>query len=63
MNLGAPEVVVVLLIAVVFFGPTRLPQLGRDLGNALREFKRGANALREELEGDEKDASHGSKLV
>lgn len=38
-NLGVPEVIVILGVALVIFGPKRLPQLGRDLGKGLRNFK------------------------
>jgi len=38
-NLGIPEVVVILGIALVIFGPKKLPELGRSLGKGLRNFK------------------------
>ncbi len=41
MGLGFPEMVVVLIIALVIFGPSRLPQLGESLGKAIRGFKEG----------------------
>lgn len=41
MGLGFPEMVVVLIIALVIFGPSRLPQLGESMGKAIRGFKEG----------------------
>lgn len=38
-NIGLPELVVVLVIALVIFGPGKLPQLGQSLGKGIREFK------------------------
>jgi sec-independent protein translocase protein TatA len=38
-NVGPLEIVVVLVIALIVFGPKRLPELGRSLGKGIREFK------------------------
>lgn len=38
-NIGPLEIIVVLLIALIVFGPKRLPELGRSLGRGIREFK------------------------
>ena len=38
-NIGPLELAIVLIIALIVFGPKRLPELGRSLGNGLREFK------------------------
>jgi sec-independent protein translocase protein TatA len=39
LGIGLPEVIIVLVIALLFFGPKRLPDFGRSLGSGLREFK------------------------
>ena len=39
MPIGAPEVIIVLVIALIILGPKKLPQLGRSLGSGMREFK------------------------
>jgi sec-independent protein translocase protein TatA len=41
MGLGVPELVVIFLIVIVLFGATRLPQIGRGLGEGISNFKRG----------------------
>jgi len=38
-GIGAPELIIVLVIVLIIFGPKKLPQLGRSLGGGLREFK------------------------
>ncbi len=39
-NLGIPELLIILVIALVIFGPGKLPDLGKALGSSLREFQR-----------------------
>jgi len=39
MPIGTPELIIVLVIALIIFGPKKLPQLGRSLGSGMREFK------------------------
>jgi sec-independent protein translocase protein TatA len=51
MNLGMPELLIVLAIILLLFGSTRLPQLAKGLGKSIKEFKRGANEG--EAEGNE----------
>jgi sec-independent protein translocase protein TatA len=53
-GLGVPELMVILVIALVFFGPSKLPQIGSGLGKAIRDFKKGVT-------GSEDD--EGSKEV
>ncbi len=38
-NVGGPEIIVILIIALIVLGPKRLPDAGRALGNGMREFK------------------------
>lgn len=42
-NLGGPELLIILAIVVLLFGATRLPKLGRGLGQSIRGFKKGLN--------------------
>lgn len=43
MSLGPTEIVLILAIALLFFGPSRLPGLGKSVGEAIRSFKKGIN--------------------
>lgn len=49
MSIGPTEIIVVLVIALLVFGPGRLPQMGRSLGKGLREFKAAAQTAKDEL--------------
>jgi sec-independent protein translocase protein TatA len=44
MNFGAPEIMIVLLVAVVIFGPSKLPKLARSMGEAAHAFRSGHDA-------------------
>jgi sec-independent protein translocase protein TatA len=41
MNLGAPELLIILAVVLLLFGSTRLPKLAKSLGQASKEFKKG----------------------
>lgn len=56
MNLGAHEIILVLMVVVLLFGAKRLPELGRGLGIAVREFRRGMSRDDEE-KGPKSDPS------
>jgi sec-independent protein translocase protein TatA len=49
-TIGMPELIVILVIALIIFGPRKLPELGRSLGKSLGEFKRASNELKSTLE-------------
>jgi TatA/E family protein of Tat protein translocase len=49
-SVGFPELMVILIIALIVFGPRRLPEIGKALGQTINEFKKGANAIRESVE-------------
>ena len=49
-NIGMPELVIILVIALIIFGPRKLPELGRSLGKSIGEFKKASNELRHTLD-------------
>jgi sec-independent protein translocase protein TatA len=51
-RLGTSELVLILAIALVIFGPSKLPELGRAIGRGLSEFKSHANKITEDVKED-----------
>jgi sec-independent protein translocase protein TatA len=49
-SIGMPELLIILTLALIIFGPRKLPELGRSLGKSLGEFKRASNELRNTLD-------------
>ncbi len=54
-TLGLPEMLVILLIVILLFGASRLPEIGRGLGKGIRNFR---EAVREGAASDKKDDTH-----
>ena len=50
MNLGAPEILVILVVALLVFGPHRLPEIGRQVGGAMRELRKMQDSVKSELQ-------------
>ena len=48
--IGMPELIIILVIALIIFGPRKLPELGKSLGRSLNEFKRASADLQNTLE-------------
>ncbi len=49
-SIGMPELIIILVIALIILGPGKLPELGRSLGRSIGEFKKASNELRSTLE-------------
>lgn len=52
MNLGFPEMLFIFLLALLIFGPKKLPEIGRQVGKALAEFKRASNEFKWQIEAE-----------
>jgi sec-independent protein translocase protein TatA len=59
-NIGVPGLILILVLALIVFGPNKLPEIGRAVGKSIREFKRATegitNDIKEEVQGDLKEA-------
>jgi TatA/E family protein of Tat protein translocase len=49
-SIGMPELIIIFVIALIIFGPRKLPELGRSLGKSINEFKRASNELKNTLD-------------
>ena len=49
-NIGLPELLIILAIALLIFGPKKLPEVGRSIGRALREFRKTSDEIKEKIE-------------
>lgn len=58
-NLGMPELMMILVLALLLFGPKKLPEIGKQVGKALGEFKRASNDLKRTIEDEMEKASSG----
>jgi len=56
-GLGLPEVAVIAGVAAVVFGPSRLPELGKDLGKTVKSFQKAAKEFQAEISEDDEDAA------
>jgi TatA/E family protein of Tat protein translocase len=52
MNLGFPEMIFIFFLALIIFGPKKLPEIGRQIGKALNEFKRASNEFKAQIESE-----------
>ena len=64
-NIGVPGLILILVLALIIFGPKKLPEIGRAFGQTLREFKKSTRELTsdviEEFEEDKKSAKDSTK--
>jgi sec-independent protein translocase protein TatA len=54
MNLGAPEILLILFVILIFFGAKKIPELAKGLGTGLREFRKAARDIQDDIEKDVK---------
>jgi sec-independent protein translocase protein TatA len=48
-NVGPGELIIIMALALIFFGPRKLPEIGRSIGNAMREFRRASSEFMEAM--------------
>jgi len=54
-KIGMWEILLVLAVALIIFGPAKLPELGRSIGNGLKEFRKATNDLKDSISFDDND--------
>lgn len=54
-NIGFPELLIIIAIALIVFGPNKLPELARAFGKAMREFKKATEEIKESFEAETRD--------
>ncbi len=52
LNIGFPELLIILVIALIVFGPNRLPELAKGFGKAMREFKKATEDMKESIRNE-----------
>lgn len=60
-SIGLPELLLILVLALLIFGPKKLPDLGRTLGRSLAEFKKASNDLKRSLEEEVEDVRRSAE--
>ena len=61
-GLGPQEVILILVIALIIFGPKRLPEIGKSIGNGLREIKKASRDVMSTLEEPEIDQDRKKEI-
>ena len=60
-RIGMMEIILILSVALIIFGPAKLPELGRSIGNGLREFKKATSELKDSISLDDVGKDKESK--
>ena len=61
-GLGIPELIVIFVIALVVFGPKKLPELGKSIGRAMAEFKKASEEFQESVRSEMKEVEKSADL-
>jgi sec-independent protein translocase protein TatA len=62
-GIGIPGLILILVIALIIFGPNKLPQLGRAAGSTLREFKAATKGLHDDVKEDIQELKEDAKDI
>ena len=61
--LGLPEIIIILVIVLLVFGPRRLPEMAKGIGQSVREFRKGIRDMKDEITGDDDEKANKSSNV
>jgi sec-independent protein translocase protein TatA len=62
-NIGIPGLILVLVIALIIFGPSKLPEIGRAFGSTLKEFKKSTRELVSDEESNSEEKAKKQKAI
>lgn len=62
-NIGLPGLILILILALIIFGPQKLPEIGRAFGNSLREFKKATQGLVSDDKGEDEKGDAVYKAI
>ncbi|HWK22365.1 MAG TPA: twin-arginine translocase TatA/TatE family subunit [Ureibacillus sp.] len=62
-SIGVPGLIIILVIALILFGPSKLPQLGKAVGQTLKEFKNSTKDIVDDVTGEFKDVKEEFTLI
>ncbi len=62
-GIGMPELIIILVLALIVIGPKKLPEMARSLGKGLAEFKRASNDFRQSVEAEARAAEEKERLA
>ena len=54
-NIGVPGLILILIVALVIFGPNKLPEIGKAFGRSIREFKRATEGIADDIKEEIKE--------
>ena len=60
-NIGGGELLVILFVVFIFFGPKKLPELGKNIGKGIKEFRNAMNSVQRDIENSTKDITNDIK--
>jgi len=60
-NIGVPGLILILIVALVIFGPNKLPEVGRAFGRSIREFKKATDGIADDIKEEIKEEIQESK--
>ncbi len=61
-GLGIPEILVIFVIALIVFGPKKLPELGRSIGRAMAEFKKASQEFQESMQSEMREVEKTAQI-